>query len=90
MTSGTGYFLTASDSHDVPVRIRGDVDEATPSATGQIIAAMARTAILTGDHDLERRAWKLPKQRSDVPSINITVRRESSTLAHYCSRRSNW
>jgi uncharacterized protein len=57
--SGTGYFLTASDSHDVPVRIRGDVDEATPSATSQIIAAMARTASLIGDHDLERRVWKV-------------------------------
>ncbi|TIM13641.1 MAG: thioredoxin domain-containing protein, partial [Mesorhizobium sp.] len=36
----TGYYLTASDSSDVPIRIRGDVDEAIPSATGQIIEAM--------------------------------------------------
>jgi uncharacterized protein YyaL (SSP411 family) len=55
--SGTGYFLTASDCNDVPVRIRGDVDEATPSATGQIIEAMVRTASLTGDVALQERAW---------------------------------
>ncbi|MEP6567614.1 MAG: thioredoxin domain-containing protein, partial [Mesorhizobium sp.] len=30
----TGYFLTASDSTDVPIRIRGDVDEAITSASG--------------------------------------------------------
>jgi uncharacterized protein YyaL (SSP411 family) len=53
----TGYFLTASDCHDVPVRIRGDVDEATPSATSQIIAAMVRLATLTGDSALQQRAW---------------------------------
>ncbi len=54
--NGTGYFLTASDCQDVPVRIRGDVDEATPSATGQIITAMARFANLTGDSALQQRA----------------------------------
>jgi uncharacterized protein YyaL (SSP411 family) len=55
--SGSGYFLTASDCDDVPVRIRGDVDEATPSATGQIIEAMVRTASLTGDVALQEKAW---------------------------------
>jgi uncharacterized protein len=55
--NGTGYFLTASDCRDVPVRIRGDVDEAVPSATSQIIAAMARLANLTGDSALQQRAW---------------------------------
>ena len=33
---------TAADSADVPMRIRGDVDEAIPSATSQIIEAFAR------------------------------------------------
>jgi uncharacterized protein len=55
--NGTGYFLTASDCRDVPVRIRGDVDEAIPSATSQIIAAMARLASLTGDPVLQQRIW---------------------------------
>ena len=44
-----GHYLTASDSRDVPLRIRGDVDEAIPSATSQIIEAFARTATATGD-----------------------------------------
>lgn len=57
--AGTGYFLTASDSLDVPLRIRGDVDEAIPSATGQIIEAMTGLATATGDLALERRAWEV-------------------------------
>jgi len=54
---GAGHYLTASDARDVPIRIRGDVDEAIPSATGQIVEALARFATITGDaayHDL---AW---------------------------------
>ncbi|MDG4890420.1 thioredoxin domain-containing protein [Mesorhizobium sp. WSM4887] len=53
----TGYYLTASDSVDVPIRIRGDVDEAIPSATGQIVEALVRLSSLTGDHDLWAKAW---------------------------------
>ncbi|RWM97648.1 MAG: thioredoxin domain-containing protein [Mesorhizobium sp.] len=53
----TGYYLTASDSVDVPIRIRGDVDEAIPSATGQIIEALVRLSSLTGDPDLWAKAW---------------------------------
>ncbi|TJX21192.1 MAG: thioredoxin domain-containing protein, partial [Mesorhizobium sp.] len=55
---GTGYYLTASDSTDVPIRIRGDVDEAIPSATSQIIEAQLRLASVTGNLDLEEKAWK--------------------------------
>jgi uncharacterized protein YyaL (SSP411 family) len=55
--AGTGYYLSASDSTDVPVRVRGDVDEAIPSATGQIIEALARLAGLTGDIALQEKAW---------------------------------
>ncbi|WP_054311938.1 thioredoxin domain-containing protein [Mesorhizobium sp. 1M-11] len=51
-----GYYLSASDSKDVPVRIRGDVDEAIPSATGQIIEALARLATATGDLALHEKA----------------------------------
>ncbi|MER8864657.1 thioredoxin domain-containing protein [Mesorhizobium sp. M0751] len=56
-TDKTGYYLTASDSTDVPVRIRGDVDEAIPSATGQIIEALVRLSSLSGDLDLWVKAW---------------------------------
>ena len=55
-TDRTGYFLSASDSSDVPIRIRGDVDEAIPSATGQIIEALTRLATATGDITLHEKA----------------------------------
>ena len=57
--SGSGYYLTASDSGDVPLRIRGDTDEAVPSATAQIIDAMARLANATGAEDLAIRCETL-------------------------------
>ncbi|BCH29242.1 thioredoxin domain-containing protein [Mesorhizobium sp. L-8-10] len=55
--SGHGYYLSASDSADLLMRIRGDVDEAVPSATAQIIEALTRLAVLTGDLDLQSKAW---------------------------------
>ncbi|MBN8244988.1 thioredoxin domain-containing protein [Nitratireductor aquimarinus] len=42
----TGYFLTASDAGDVPMRIRGDVDEAIPSATSQCMEALLALSVL--------------------------------------------
>ncbi|MGE0501179.1 MAG: thioredoxin domain-containing protein [Rhizobiaceae bacterium] len=54
--SGRSHFLTASDSADVPIRIRGDVDEAIPSATGQIVEALYRLAMTTGRPDDHVRA----------------------------------
>ncbi|MBA1143522.1 thioredoxin domain-containing protein [Mesorhizobium neociceri] len=56
---GTGYYLTASDGTDVPIRIRGDVDEAISSATSQIVEALVRLASVTGDVDLQDRAWRV-------------------------------
>ncbi len=57
--SGHGHYLTASDAADVPIRIRGDIDEALPSATGQIVEAHARLSALTGDGDLQEKTWVL-------------------------------
>lgn len=54
--AGTGYFLTASDAADVPMRIRGDVDEAVPSATAQIIEALVRLAQIEDDAELMQHA----------------------------------
>ncbi|MCT7376248.1 thioredoxin domain-containing protein [Chelativorans salis] len=54
--AGSGYFLTASDNADVPIRIRGDVDEAVPSATAQIIVALTQLSSLSGDHALYEKA----------------------------------
>ena len=58
-TDVNGYFLTASDSNDVPIRIRGDVDEAIPSATSQIIEALVRLANVTGSVELQEKAWRV-------------------------------
>ncbi len=55
--TGESHFLTASDAGDVPIRIRGDVDEAIPSASAQIVEAFVRLAALTGDEELQKRAW---------------------------------
>ncbi len=55
--SGESHFLTASDAADVPIRIRGDVDDAIPSATAQIVEAFVRLAALTGDAALQQKAW---------------------------------
>ncbi|WP_159586936.1 thioredoxin domain-containing protein [Chelativorans xinjiangense] len=54
--AGSGYFLTASDNADVPMRIRGDVDDAVPSATAQTIVALTRLSSLSGDHALYEKA----------------------------------
>jgi uncharacterized protein YyaL (SSP411 family) len=55
--AGTGHYLSASDSSDVIMRVRGDVDDAMPSATAQIIEAIARLASATGDANLAVRAF---------------------------------
>lgn len=53
-----GHFLTASDSADTPMRIRGDVDDAVPSATGQIVEALFHLAQVTGEQTHRDRAWQ--------------------------------
>lgn len=53
----TGYYLTASDANDVPMRIRGDFDEAVPSATSQIIRAITRLATITNNTALYEKAY---------------------------------
>ena len=55
-TEDGNYALSASDSHDVIIRVRGDQDEAVPSATAQIIEAIVRLATLTGDEELRQYA----------------------------------
>ena len=54
--AGIGHYLTAADSEDVPMRIRGDVDDAVPSSTAQIVEAMTRLAMATSDAALYQRA----------------------------------
>lgn len=52
----SAHYLTARDSADVPFRIRGDADDAVPSATSQIVEALSRLAAATGSGDLTLRA----------------------------------
>lgn len=49
------YYLTAAGAEDVPIRIRGDYDEALPSPTAQIIEALIRLAAATGDPEFHER-----------------------------------
>jgi len=57
--SRNAHYLSASDAMDVPLRILGDVDEAIPSATAQIIEALTKLAAVTGDAALHERAWQI-------------------------------
>ena len=59
-----GHWLTASDSLDVPLRIRGDTDEAIPSATSQIIDALTAAAAILSDIALGERAVKAAERAS--------------------------
>ncbi|MBA8877859.1 thioredoxin domain-containing protein [Phyllobacterium myrsinacearum] len=59
LTEDGNHALSASDSTDVIIRVRGDQDEAIPSATGQIIEAITRLATATTDHTLQQRAEQL-------------------------------
>ncbi len=58
-TDGGDYSLSANDSTDTIIRVRGDQDEAIPSATSQIIEALARLALVTGDEELRVRTIRI-------------------------------
>ena len=51
-----GHFLNASDATDVLMRLRGDQDEAVPSATAQVIDGLAMLAQATGAPEALARA----------------------------------
>lgn len=51
-----GHFLTSQHAVDVPIRIRGDLDEAILSATSQITQALSRLAVVTADPHLHEQA----------------------------------
>ncbi|PRD53138.1 thioredoxin domain-containing protein [Phyllobacterium myrsinacearum] len=59
LTEDGNHALSAIDSTDVIIRVRGDQDEAIPSATGQIIEAISRLATATSDYALQQRAEEL-------------------------------
>jgi uncharacterized protein YyaL (SSP411 family) len=45
------HHLTAHDARDVPLRVRGDIDEAVPSATSLVIDALSVQATISCDPD---------------------------------------
>ena len=61
-TDGGGHCLTASDADDVLIRIRGDVDDAIPSATSQVIEAIARFGTASGNLQALESAWQTAAQ----------------------------
>jgi len=77
-TDTHSHFLTASDATDVLIRSRGDVDDAIPSATAQIVEAMLRVGMAAGDVDLRQRALGVAERaagrvaRQDNGGIGIT------------------
>ena len=69
-TTGSGYFLTAADAKDVPIRSRGDADDAIPSATAQIIEAMVRVGLATSDIVLQDHAQKVAECAAGRIALN--------------------
>ena len=51
-----GYYLTAASAKDVPIRTRGDRDEAITGATAQVIEALHRLSLVTGETTLADKA----------------------------------
>ena len=51
-----GYFFTADDTDDVPVRTRTGHDDATPNANGTMISNLVQLWLLTGEEAYRSRA----------------------------------
>ena len=54
-----GIHYTADDSHDVLLRTRQEHDDATPSASAQVLEALARLALIDNDADLTLRTRRM-------------------------------
>lgn len=54
-----GYYYTASDSNDLLLRTRHEQDDATPSAAGQILEALGRLSLVSGNLDLNSKAIQM-------------------------------
>ncbi|MCP4319901.1 MAG: thioredoxin domain-containing protein [Hyphomicrobiales bacterium] len=51
-----GYYYTADDSNDVLMRTRHEHDDAAPSASAQILEALGRLSVVSGNLDLPSKA----------------------------------
>lgn len=51
-----GYFFTAADAEDLPVRVRTAFDNSTPSGNGVMVEVLARLHLLTGNESHRSRA----------------------------------
>ena len=54
-----GYFLTGSDVHDLPVRMKNTLDGALPAGNSVAAANLLRLSRLTGDGEMARRAQEI-------------------------------
>jgi len=65
------YFYTADDSEKLAVRMRGALDDSTPSANGTMLTQLTRLWLLTGDETYQSRAERLvqafAKEAQDSP-----------------------
>jgi len=65
------YYLTADDSEKLAVRLRGAMDDSTPSANGSMLTQLTRLWLLTGEDAYQVRAERLlqahAKEAQDNP-----------------------
>ncbi len=65
------YYLTADDSEKLAVRMRGAMDDSTPSANGSMLTQLTRLWLLTGEDAYQTRAERLlqahAKEAQDNP-----------------------
>jgi uncharacterized protein YyaL (SSP411 family) len=54
-----GYFLSADDAGDLPLRPHSTVDDATPNANAVAAQNLVRLAVLSGDHAWHEQADRL-------------------------------
>ena len=82
-TEDGNYALSASDSADVIIRVRGDQDEAIPSATSQVIEAMTVWRRSPETRNCGRMRNELPRMRSAGCSSSVMARLAFSTAPAY-------
>ena len=61
-----GYALTADDTPDVIVSLRGAHDDATPNANAMMVSNLVALFLLTGKETLLARAHAIPRAFSTI------------------------
>jgi hypothetical protein len=58
-TVNGGYFLTAAQSHDIPVRKKQGLDNALPSANSMMVETLLRLFHITGENEYHQQAARI-------------------------------